>query len=73
MSRRSITTVTFRVKMRLPPGATIPQAQAFIRAGIEGAKRGMPPQDPLASLDMHEVTIALEKRETAYLEPKSTK
>ncbi len=67
MSRRSITTVTFRVKMRLPPGAKIPDAQAFIRAGLEYAYSNWDHKLPMASLQVAEVTIALEKRETSYL------
>ena len=73
MSRRQFTTATFSVKMRLPAGAKVEAARAFLVAAIARYKGEMMdtyPGLPMSSLEIHEVIITLAKRETQYLEPK---
>ena len=67
MSRRSVTTVTFSLRMRLPPGVTAKRARDFLRECLLAGHYAVDQQAPLKSLSPHEVIISVAKRETQYL------
>ena len=67
MSKRSITTVRFSVKLRLPPGATIKAAKEFLQKALLNQKRVTSSKEPLGSLSLEEITVALLQKETVYL------
>lgn len=71
MSRRSVTTVTFKVRLRLPPGVAVKQAKLFLESAIREEPKRLSLQDPLAALSLPEVFILLDKRETVYLGAKA--
>lgn len=67
MSKRSRTTLTFSVRMPLPPGATAKDALAYVHSAITSWKGGMDPAEPITSLQSNEVLIKIINRETVYL------
>lgn len=67
MSRRSVTTATFSLRMRLPPGVSPKRAQAFLKECLLAGHYAVDQKAPLKSLSPHEVIITLAKRETQYL------
>lgn len=67
MSRRSVTTATITVQLRLPPGAKVPDAITFITNAVARQKASLDHDAKMASLDLHSVRVTLVKRETAYL------
>jgi len=67
MSRRSFTTLTFKVRLRMPQGSSIPKMQAFIRAAIVNERDLVADTDPLHGLALQELTIKLDGKETTYL------
>jgi hypothetical protein len=67
MSKRSVTSVTFEISFRLPPGANVAYTKAFLYDAIGSKKSHTPSGVPLASLSMDSVNVKLAKRETVYL------
>ena len=67
MTRRSVTTVTFRVKMRLPPGVKANEAKDFLDIAIQCHRDSFAKTQPIAALDINEVIITIGERKTVYL------
>lgn len=78
MSKRTSTTLTIQVRLRIPPGSNTSEVLAFVRAAIiahkdDETQTGLGPTrkyklgDPIASLDTDSMIVKLEKKETVYL------
>jgi hypothetical protein len=70
MTRKSVTTLTLSVRMRLPPGATQSQAKEFLENAIEDRVKheaAYTPALPIASLATQEIVIKTIAKTTAYL------
>lgn len=78
MSRRSATTLSIQVRLRIPPGSNTAAVLEFVRRAIKAGKNAEPlvlqeefPKEtkpnPLHSLDTDSMIVKLEKKETVYL------
>ncbi len=67
MTRRSVTTVTFRVKMRLPPGVSVETAKRYVHDAVGSWKGQLSDQSPLAAVDRNELIVTIGERKTVYL------
>lgn len=67
MSRRQRTTLVLQVRIPLPPGASAKAAIEFVVHALAAEKSATPVQQPMASLQLPEIGVRLEKRETHYL------
>lgn len=69
MSKRSRTTLTFSVRMPLPPGATQAQAREYTEEAIKNYAHiaGTAITDSMRSIQSAEVLIKIINRETIYL------
>lgn len=66
MSRRSVTTITLQVRLRIPPGSNTAEVTEYIRNAIKNSV--FPdPATPLSALDTNSMIVKLEKKETTYL------
>ena len=78
MSRRTVTTLSIQVRLRIPPGSNTAEVLEHVRAAIKmykdseiatglGPRRRYQPSDPIAALDTDSMIVKLEKKETVYL------
>lgn len=67
MSRRTVQHITLMVNMRLPPGAKVPDAIAFVKDALAQERKLTSPGLPMASLAVEEIVVRLAHRETKYL------
>lgn len=67
MSRRSATTLTIELRLRLPPGSNTAEILDYVRAAVGNWKGGSDPVLPISSLDTNEMIVKLKKKETVYL------
>jgi len=67
MTRRSATSLSFQIRLRLPPGGTTKQALEFIMSALCEHKARMNQQAPLAALDTDSIVVKLQERKTTYL------
>lgn len=67
MSRRSRSILVLQVRIPLPPGASAKAAIEFVCSALAAQKAQTPVQQPMASLQLPELMVRLEKRETHYL------
>jgi hypothetical protein len=66
MGRKSQTTVTFKVRMTLPEGATLPEAHQFVKTALICAPGGLAPEDSMFDLDRESVAVSLLEKVTKY-------
>jgi len=78
MSRRSYTTLTIQVRLRIPPGSNAKEVLEYVRGALQLHKKSRVEtgtedtprykhDHPLASLDTDSMIVKLEKKETVYL------
>ena len=66
MSRRSTTTISIQVRLRIPPGSNTAEVIEYVRNAIKNSVFPNP-ATPLSSLDTNSMIVKLEKKETVYL------
>jgi len=66
MSKKSSTTLTLSVRLRLPPGAKRQDAIDFLREAMVERRAGLLTARPMASIEMNEVIIKVLNSSTTY-------
>lgn len=78
MSKRTATTLTIQVRLRVPPGSNTAEVLDYVRAAIQrhkesevqtgdGPRPRYETKEPIRSLDTDSMIVKLEKKETVYL------
>lgn len=72
MSRRTSTTLSIQVRLRVPPGSNTAEVLAYLRGAIVDQvvrDNTIPHQleKPIAALDTDSMIVKLERKETVYL------
>lgn len=67
MSRRSRTTLSIQVRIPVPPGSNAAEVIDYVRKSIQSYHGGLDPQEPIASIQVEEMIVKLQKKETVYL------
>lgn len=67
VSRRSRTTLTLSVRLPIPVGAGAEDVLGFVRQALAQYKSSLPATASLSGLQVGEVLIKIEKKETVYL------
>ncbi len=67
MSRRSATTLSIEVRLRVPPGSNAAAVLEFMKIAINRLKDSKELAEPLASLDTDSMVVRVLKKETVYL------
>jgi len=66
MTRRSVTTLTVSVALRIPPGSNAKEVLGYITSALR-ANKPLTLNAPLASLDTDSMIVKIINRETTYL------
>lgn len=77
MTRRSATTLTIQLTLRIPPGSNAGQVLDFIKRALLNHKERVNafdpgsfetvPKPPISAIDLDSLAMKLAKRETTYL------
>lgn len=67
MTRRSATTITVQLTLRLPSGVAVPQVLEAITLALSQHKTSVLHGTPNSALDPEGMLVRLIKRETTYL------
>jgi len=66
MSKKSSTTLTLSVRLRLPPGAKRQDAIDFLKDAMQGNKAALMQAAPMKPLELNEVIIKVLNSSTTY-------
>lgn len=67
MSRRSATTLTIQLRLRVPPGSNAAQLVDYITRALRAHKTSGIFTGPISAIDLDSMQIKVAKRETVYL------
>ena len=66
MTKKTETILTFKVRIKIPDGATVPETQQYIRDALQSHGGGGRPEDPFFHLDGKDLAVSILKREVNY-------
>jgi len=67
MTRRSSTTLTISIQLRIPAGSNAKQVLGFIHDALSEHKTRVNQQAPISAIALNSAVLRVTKRETVYL------
>jgi hypothetical protein len=66
VTKKIETILTFKVRLKIPTGCSVPEAQQYIRDALQSHGGGGRPEDPFFNLSKDDFTVSILKKETNY-------